>query len=255
MYRLLTVSVLAFFLHLGMPAKAEQISWEDLIDQAAQDYEDPYLGLDYDQLDDLRTVVQETARLKDEALTGDDRETSAGHLKAARSRLAEDGIDAEWLIDQRWVVAEKREKAATAANPEINGEMVTLAGFVIPAPPAEDGTRIVYLVPERGMCSHMPPPNPNQMIRARLSGDWSPRMIHEPVQLTGKLSVEETHHVFRIVDGNVPMRASFVMDVEQVATAEQLRSDFPTAEEWAAGLADRVGAAGKLQHQKVETGN
>lgn len=250
MHRLLTMSFVALFVYVAAPATAEQIAWEDLIDQAAQDYEDPYLGLEYEQLDDLRIVVQETARLADGALAGADRDASSSKLDAARARLAEDGIDAEWLIEQRWVVAEKREKAATAVNRDVDGETVTLSGFAIPAPPEEDGTRIVYLVPERGMCSHMPPPNPNQMIRARVSGDWVPSMVHEPVRLTGKLSAEDTQHIFRIVDGDVPMRASFVMEVSNVETMKDLYSEVQETNEWAAGLAERLRASGQLPSQQ-----
>ncbi len=197
-------------------ASQNPLSWQDLIDESAQSYEDPFRDLTYDQIDDLRTVLVQRGRLEEAVLPDDARDVAQAKLDEANARLADDGLDADWLIAQRWLVAERRERAATAVNLNLEGKTIAIGGFAIPAPPDADGTRIVYLVPERGMCSHTPPPNPNQMIRARLSGDWSPQMMHEPVRLTGTLMAEETQHLFRIVDGDVPMRASFVMDVAEV---------------------------------------
>ncbi|GAB5512159.1 MAG: hypothetical protein Rhims3KO_35600 [Hyphomicrobiales bacterium] len=249
----LRVAALTLVLPFGVTATAEQVDWADLLDQAAQTYEDPYLDLAYDQLEDLRTYAVEDARLEDAGLSDEERAISTTTRDAARNRLTAADIDADWLIDQRWVVADRREKAATAINPQMDGETVTLMGFAIPAPPAEDGTSVVYLVPERGMCSHMPPPNPNQMIRARVSGTWSPMRIHEPVRLTGKLQATETQHAFRVVDGNVPMRSSFIMDVQEVETMQDLYSQMPTANAWAENLADALRARGQLEPKQGDT--
>lgn len=210
----------------ALPAQAEtrSIGWEDLIDQSVQSFEDPYRELTYDQLDALRTIVRTRARLDDPALTDEQKADRQAQVDGAVSALADDGIDADWLIEQRWVVADRREQAAVAVNPQVDGAEVTLVGFAIGAPLDEDGTAIVYLVPERGMCSHMPPPNPNQMIRARVKSDWRPQYIHEPVRLTGRVVVEETRHSFHIVDGLVPMRASLLMEVAQVETVQDMRA-------------------------------
>lgn len=228
---------------------AEEANWHDLIDKSAQNFEDPYIDLDDEQLGDLVIVARETARLEADGLSDQDRDASSAKIRDARGRLSTAGIDADWMISQRWVVAERREKAATAANPEIDGATITLGGFAIPAPPDEDGTPVVYLVPERGMCSHMPPPNPNQMIRARLNGDWSPQMMHEPVKLTGTLTARDTQHEFRIVDGDVPMRASFVMEVEAVQTMPAFSSQTQQNNEWATKLAEQLRASGQLRTQ------
>ena len=95
----------------------------------------------------------------------------------------------------------------------LDGQTVTLAGFAIPAPPDADGRAVAYLVPERGMCSHMPPPPPNQMIRVRLSDGWAPTFNHEPVRLTGRLVIDPSERQMVVVDGLMPMRATFRLDV------------------------------------------
>jgi hypothetical protein len=139
-------------------------------------------------------------------------------LRRLETGLGEAGIDVDWILSQRWVVAERRERAATAGNTALDGAKLTLAGYAIPAPPAEDGTPVAYLVPERGMCSHMPPPSPNQMVRVRLNGDWTPQYTHEPVQLTGTLSIAPSSHRIRVVDGKMAMRATYRMDAVSAKT-------------------------------------
>ena len=51
------------------PARAEVVAWDDLVDKEAQVYEDPYLDLAYDQIDDLRTVAMETTRIENGELS------------------------------------------------------------------------------------------------------------------------------------------------------------------------------------------
>ena len=235
--------VMAAAVHAG---ESKPIAWADLLDETAQTYENPYRDLDYQQIEALQTIVRNKELLNDPTLSEAQMADSAAKINAALAELAEDGIDADWLIDQRWIVADRREKAATAANPNLDGQTVTLAGFAILAPADADGTTVVYLVPERGMCSHTPPPNANQMIRARVKGDWNPTSMHQPVRLTGKLSVKETRHSFRIVDGEVPMRASYILDATDVETAPSFGSPPQATNDWATSIAEKLRASGQL---------
>lgn len=236
-------TAVVFSTTLAFAAETQPVAWAHLVDHSAQTFEDPYQDLSYDQLENLRKIIAETRKIENGELSAEANELSEARIFDAKEMLAEDGIDADWLIAQRWLVAERREKAATAANPELDGQIVTLAGYAIPAPVDADGTTVVYLVPERGMCSHMPPPNANQMIRARVSSDWSPSTVHQPVRLTGTLLVEETNHIFRIVDGEVPMRASYILDVAQVETMPVLSTRPRVNGEWPATISERLRAS------------
>ena len=88
----------------------------------------------------------------------------------------------------------------------------------------------------------MPPPNPNQMIRVRLSEDWLPSYAHEPVRLTGTVSIVPTQENFHIVDGPVQMNATFLMEAEKVETFSEMRaqSDPLATNDWAKRLANRL---------------
>ena len=195
-----------------------EVSWSTLPDPSVQSYDDPFLPLVTDDIEALAKIVRIEERLYLPETNAADRKIIAEELDQIRSDFAARGIDADWLISQRWVVAENRERAASSGNPAVDGIVATLAGFSIPAPPDEDGTPTAYLVPERGMCSHTPPPNPNQMIRLRMPMNWAPRMMHEPVQVTGRLKIDPTEYRVMVVDGLIPMNATFTLQVQDVET-------------------------------------
>ncbi len=193
-------------------AVAAPVDWGQLVDQDAQVFDDPYRKLEPGQLISLVTV----ARLRQQAERGQD--IDQARLDQETASLLAAGVDIDGLIAQRWEVAKRRERAATSGNPAVDGQEIELAGFVIPAPPDDDGFATAYLVPERGMCSHMPPPPPNQMVRLRLPDGWQPQAMYEPVRLTGELGIAPSSRTIRIVDGLVPMRATFSMDVSDIET-------------------------------------
>ena len=198
---------------IASPANADEIvhmDWSRLIDQSVQDYDDPYRDLSQEQLVDFVAV----ARLREKAEQGESIDKEQLSLKTAS--LTEEGIDVDDLIAQRWIVAERRERAAVSGNKAVDGREVILSGFVIAAPADADGRSTAYLVPERGMCSHTPPPPPNQMVRLRLPNNWRPNAIYQPVRVSGLLSIEPTNRTIQVVDGPVPMHATFSMDVSNI---------------------------------------
>lgn len=246
MKHLIVIVVLAA---LGSAAHSfETVEWSDLVDPSAQEFDDPYRDLSLSEIEALRTIALARQSLASGDLSEGQQTELEEKIQQANQQLLENDIDADWLIDQRWVVADLREKAATAGNPAVDGQVITLGGFAIPAPPDADGTPVAYLVPERGMCSHMPPPNANQMIRVRLTDAWQPSIAHEPVRLTGKISVAPTKEVFRIVDGPVKMSATFQMEVEQAETVADIKAqlDTPITNDWANEIAQKLRASGAL---------
>ncbi len=216
------------------------LDWADLPDPSAQVFEDPYRELSAEQFDDVLYVVRLRGRLQQDSGSEEERQKWQELLTETEDALAADGIDVDWLLDQREVVMERRRKAGTNGNPQFDGQTITLAGFAIPAPNDPDGRPVAYLVPERGMCSHMPPPPPNQMIRVRLNGDWAPSYFHEPVRLTGTLTIDPSVQNMMVVDGLMPMNATFQLETERVETLETKTDRL----EWKQRAADRIRAAG-----------
>ncbi|MCA0872965.1 DUF3299 domain-containing protein [Seohaeicola saemankumensis] len=242
------IAIAASILLLTGPVLAgTQVDWADLIDPSAQTFEDPYRDLSYEHLEAVATVARSRAQLTQAELTKDARSQIETRLSDAQEKLSAAGIDADWLIAQRWVVAERRERAASAGNPAVDGVEATLAGYAIPAPADENGTPVAYLVPERGMCAHMPPPPPNQMVRLHMPADWTPRMMHEPLQVTGKLTINPTEQEVVVVDGFVPMHATFALQVQDLKTigkaGPRVSQETSMTNAWAARIVDGMRAA------------
>ncbi len=223
-----------------MATPGTALDWSDLPDPSAQVFEDPYRELSAEQFDDVLYVVRLRGRLQRDFGGNEERQKWQELLTETEDALVADGIDVDWLLDQREVVTERRRKAGTNGNPQFDGQTITLAGFAIPAPSDPDGRPVAYLVPERGMCSHMPPPPPNQMIRVRLNGDWTPSYFHEPVRLTGTLTIDPSVQNMMVVDGLMPMNATFQLETERVETLETEADRL----EWKQRAADRIRAAG-----------
>ncbi|WP_170516880.1 DUF3299 domain-containing protein [Ruegeria atlantica] len=235
--------VLAGLVWCGLPVMAtpgDMLDWADLPDPSAQVFEDPYRDLSPEQFDDVLFVVRMRGRLLQDTGSIEERQKWQELLTETEDALTANGIDVDWLLDQRAVVTERRRKAGTNGNPQFDGQTITLAGFAIPAPSDPDGRPVAYLVPERGMCSHMPPPPPNQMIRVRLNGDWTPSYFHEPVRLTGTLTIDPSVQNMMVVDGQMPMNATFQLEAESVETLETKADRL----EWKQRAADRIRAAG-----------
>lgn len=244
-FRSLVFAGLVWCAHPVMATPGTALDWSDLPDPSAQVFEDPYRELSAEQFDDVLYVVRLRGRLQHDSGSEEERQKWQELLSETEDALAADGIDVDWLLDQREVVTERRRKAGTNGNPQFDGQAITLAGFAIPAPSDPDGRPVVYLVPERGMCSHMPPPPPNQMIRVRLNGDWTPSYFHEPVRLTGTLTIDPSVQNMMVVDGIMPMNATFQLETERVETleteADRLEWKRSAADHFRAGMKRKMG--------------
>lgn len=210
--------VLALALSPAAAGEPDVVDWNTLIDAEAQDYEDPFREVSLDHLETLASMV----RLEEELASGTMEEELRPRMEARaaqrRAELEEAGIDIEWLLEQRWVVADRRRQAAVAVNRALDGQTVEVGGFLIPAPPTEDGLPTAYLVPERGMCSHMPPPPPNQLLQLVLDDLPETTMLYEPVIVAGTLTAEETTREVYVVDGPVPMWSAWTMKADSVSS-------------------------------------
>ena len=214
--RFLTVIILAHLTAPSIAAPSQLVEWSDLPDPAAQAFEDPFRDLNDEQADDIRFALRLRARLQQDVGSAAERQQWQEMLVETEAALAADQIDIDWLMSQREAVIQRRETANTTGNPVIDDQIVSIAGYVIPVAPDEQGRAVAYLVPQPGMCSHLPPPPPNQMIRLLLSDHWAPASYYEHVRLTGRLAIAPTEYEIFVIDGQVPMHATFWMEVQEV---------------------------------------
>lgn len=209
-----------------MPASATQmsVSWSRLVDQQAQTIEDPFKALSVHELSDLSTVVRLRKRLESDEVAGEARLRLAERLRLKESGLKEAGINTDWLLSQRWAIAEKRKTAVWAVNEALDGPAVQLRGYLLVAGSVSERKVLPHLVPEFGMCSHTPPPPPNNLVRLKLPANTEyPEKPYAFVEITGTLHASPDSVLARVVDGKLSMVSAWELRVENM---ELLAPDF-----------------------------
>lgn len=237
--RLILVTALALATGAAqLAAEPAKIGFDDLADPAAHAFVDPYLAMGAERLNDLRTVVRLDARLAEAELRLQARQRLEARREAARQALASEGFDIEALLAQRWTVAKQRKQALVATNPALAGANVRLDGYLIPAGTGPDGRRIGYLVPVVGMCSHMPAPPPNELVRLHFDPSMRADSIYLPVRVRGTLRTEASDETIHLLDGEVRMVSLWRLD------ARVIEAEGPSVSTAArVGAIDPLGAA------------
>lgn len=212
-------TVLLWLLVWALPASAAQIGldWSKLENTAAQAFEDPFKTLSVTQLSDLATIVRLRQRLTREDLPREDRLRASARLGLKQASLEEAGLDIDWLLSQRWVVADKRKQAAWRVNETLDGQTVSLKGYFLMAGSMSEQKLLPYLVPEIGMCAHVPPPAPNNLVRLDLPTDTElPEKLFTPLEISGELQALPQSIAARVVDGTVQMDSAWVLKVAEL---------------------------------------
>jgi hypothetical protein len=195
-----------------------RIQWSQLPDPSAQEFEDPYRDLTPKLMSDLISLARLRERAGGEGLTTEESRKTVAQTAELEATLQEAGVDVEWLLSQRWVVAERRQQAAVAANPTLDGQSAEIAGFLIPAPPTESGEASAYLLPDRGICHHLPPPPPNQLVRLVMKDVPKTGGACFPVVARGTLRARETRYEVTVIEHTLPMWSAWTLETEAVRT-------------------------------------
>jgi hypothetical protein len=72
------------------------------------------------------------------------------------------------------------------------------------------------------MCSHLPSPPPNKLVRVRLLDDPQGQSLYVPVRVTGLLRVEASDATIFILDGEARMLSGWTLDANTVDQREDL---------------------------------
>ncbi len=195
---------------------AMPVVWEDLKDPVAARFEDPFETLFLSELRSIATVYRLRTWLKREGLTAEDRAPLEERLRQEEAKLAAAGIETDYLLAQREAITKRQAEASLKGNSDLVGKEIEISGYVIPIINEEGRAESGYLVPGFGMCSHVPAPAPNQMIRYKLSEDWKEAELYKPVLLSGRLDLKVSRQTITLLDGQVKMIAAFDMDVTDI---------------------------------------
>jgi hypothetical protein len=210
----------------GIAGETMHVGWAQLADPSAQEFEDPYRDLAPEQMSDLMSLVRLREQLAADSIPVEERskqlEARTTELEAA---LQAGGIDVEWLLSQRWVVADRRRHAAVATNAALDGQSVEIAGFLILAPPTDSGEQAAYLLPDRGVCNHLPPPPPNQLVRLLMKDLPETGGSCVPAVIRGMLRAEETRYEVVVIDHSLPMWSAWTLETNEVSVVDSYQSD------------------------------
>ena len=196
--------------------EATPVEWSQLPDPSAQEYEDPYRDLAPELMSDLMLLVRLSEEIKVNGLANEERRQLKARSSELEATLQSAGIDVDWLLSQRWAVADRRERAAVAANETLDGRSVEINGFLILAPPTESGEATAYLLPDRAVCNHLPPPSPNKLVRLVTTDIPSAGGACVPAVARGILHAEETRHEVIVIDHSLPMWSSWTLETDSV---------------------------------------
>lgn len=190
--------------------------WKQLLDASAQQFDDPYRDLAPRQMSDLMSLVRLRNALGGEALGIEEREQLEVRAVELERALRAAGIDVEWLLSQRWAVANRRRQAAVAVNRSLDGQSVEIAGFLVSSPPVDSGLVTSYLMPDRSVCNHLPPPQPNQLLRLAVKDVPETVGFCTPVVVRGTLLAKDTRHEVFVIDDSVSMWSAWTLETEAV---------------------------------------
>ena len=197
---------------------ATSVDWSMLPDPGAQVFDDPYRDLSRDQMASLMQLVRYRHELASEQGGAGERELLLEKIKREEAYFTGQGLDPNWILSQRELVASRRERAALATNQGIEGATVELTGYFLHTTSLDTGERVAYLVPNRGVCMHLPAPPPNQVIQLNVTQGPEPSGPCIAALVRGRLFIAESRHTIPSADGTTVMWNRWSMKLTDIRT-------------------------------------
>lgn len=194
----------------GFASEPQVIAWDDLAPEPVS-YDNPFSELSPEQLDGLKQL------LRFQQANGDDRGAiSPQEASALRTKLEADGLDIEWLFEQRKIIMETRLKIATETNEELIGQSVRIPGYLLPLEIKDQKAVEFLLVPTVGACIHTPSPPANQMVHVRYPGGFPIKGLYTPIWVNGELLAANKVETVRYSDGETRVEISYAIEASVV---------------------------------------
>ena len=192
------------------------VNWEDL--QGKLDSDDPFLKLTEEQ----RYYLSIYARIQTLELYSPQQLTDEmrSEKQQAEDLLREQGVDIEYLLDNRERITELRREAAGKTNPELDNTDIEIGGFMLALDMTDGMVSEFLLVPTVGACIHTPPPPPNQILLVTTREPVASKSRFEPVKIRGKLKISQQDSELFLVDGQGNINSSYLLQAETVSKFE-----------------------------------
>jgi hypothetical protein len=207
--------VLLLLVFLCLPAYGQQpreLKWDDLAIKLSAE-ENPYAALPPQHLDWLIDVAAaRDRRARGNAVPPEIEKNE----KTALAKLAEAKVDVDGLLARRKEVAEKQRAAAKAVNPELDGKLIRMPGYLLPLEFSGKHVTEFLLVPWVGACIHTPPPPPNQIVHVKADKPFELKGMFDAVWVTGYMSASSAKKSVHIVDGAADVDVGYALKASVV---------------------------------------
>jgi len=188
----------------------KRIKWNHLLPKLPP-LDNPLSRLTEDQRFDIETI--RWAR----GLTAKERRLEENQIglrdvKTYERQFQKAGLDVDKLLSkyQSWKnTIAKRNKIV---NPDLNGQRIALAGFLLPLEFSAEGVTDFLLVPYVGACIHVPPPPANQIVFVRLSKKFKVEDLFTAVWVRGTMKTKASSKTLALVDGTADISIGYHID-------------------------------------------
>ena len=113
------------------------------------------------------------------------------------------------------IFLKKVEEAGLLINDDVLGKKIRIDGFMVPLDFDYGEVLTVeefVLVPDAGMCIHVPPPPPNQMIFVKLKKPEKVRYMYQPIAVEGIL--KNTPPIKEVYNSIYELTADKIEDID-----------------------------------------
>ena len=112
--------------------------------------------------------------------------------------------------------------ASATLSWDLEGKTVELAGYVLPSDREGDLVYQFLLIPWTGLCSHVPPPPPNQAVLITLKDPYRLSETYQTVSVTGVLKPALEKTQLFILDGVSVIESGYTIGSAAVAPADKV---------------------------------
>jgi len=191
-----------------------EVGWKDLLPPRTE-VGNPFAKLSAAQQRTLLDLATLRDRMREGA--GSLSESERADERALSAQLKRDGLDVEGLLATRDRMLEAHRARARAVNPQLDGQVVRMAGYLLPLEFSGRSVREFLLVPWVGACIHTPPPPANQIVHVTLEQPFEHDGQFKPVVVTGRVSAREGRKSVFVVDGTSDVEVSYLLRATRVS--------------------------------------
>ena len=194
-------------------ASTRLLTWPDLLPPQATT-EDPFKALKKKHRHQLALL----ARIRGRIANGENvHQSTIDRANSLERELTAEGLNVKALLLKHAQIVAKRQAAAKALVPSLDGQHVRIAGYLLPLEYDETHVTEFLLVPYVGACIHVPPP-PNQIVYVRFSAGYKLPRLFSPVWVEGQIRVGGSKQKLFLVDGSADIPVGYRLEAKAVET-------------------------------------